>query len=206
MMDLTIPESETSSIGHAIEFVVVPRGDLAFFSVFYIHVHVILVGVFTYGTWRLVTSSALYRFTVVACTLKAPLRKWNLVICLLRFWRQCHVWNIVNIIFVIIARLVRWGASFLIMYRFKAGFCSIRRKPFFDGVRGIVIVFLSRVMRPADRVVALIVDLFVLWRGLRYRAVQNQVSCALVLVPLERVEGPDDVRYVVKRHGIFLVW
>lgn len=32
------------------------------------------------------------------------------------------------------------------------------------------------------------------------------MSRALVLVPLEWVEGPDDVRHVVKRYGIFLVW
>lgn len=151
------------SIGHAIEFVVIPRWDLAIFSV---RVRVILVQVFMYRPWRIVTSSALYRFTVVVCTQKAPLRKWNLVICLLRFWSQCHVRNIVNIILVITASLVWWGASFLIMNRFKAGFCAIRRKLFFNGVRGIVIVFLSRVMRPADRVVELVVDFFVLWRGL----------------------------------------
>lgn len=32
------------------------------------------------------------------------------------------------------------------------------------------------------------------------------MSRALVLIPLERVEGPDDVCHVVKRHRIFLVW
>lgn len=195
-----------SSVRHAIKFVVVARGHLPFFFVFSVNVHVILVQVFTYRPWCLVATCAIYRFAVVVCTRKAPLRKWNLVICLLHFWRLCHVWNVVNIIFPITAGLVRRRAIFFVMDGFKAGFRTTTGELLFDGVRGIVIVLLSRVMRPADRVVVLIVDFFVLWRGFGYRAVQHQVPRTLVLAPLERVEGSNDVCHVVKRHGVFLVW